>query len=41
MSIRITTNKREKNVFCEMAFNHFMGEVESDEDEHFIGAVSV
>jgi hypothetical protein len=37
--IRITTNKRQKELFGQMAFNHFMNEVENDEDEHFISAV--
>jgi hypothetical protein len=41
MGVRITTNKRERHLFGEMAFNHFMAEVESDEEEHFVSAVGV
>jgi hypothetical protein len=41
MNIRITTNKREKHIFGEMAYNHFMGEVDGNEEEHFISAVGV
>jgi hypothetical protein len=41
MSIRITTNKREKHIFGEMAFNHFMAEVDGDNEERFVSAVGV
>jgi hypothetical protein len=41
MNIRITTSKREKHIFCEMAYNHFMAEVGGNEEEHFISAVEV
>lgn len=41
MNITITTNKRKKHLYGEMAYNHFMAEVESDEEEHFVSAVGV
>lgn len=41
MNIRITTSKREKHIFGEMAFNHFMAEVEGDSEEHFVSAVGI
>jgi len=41
MNFRITTNRRIKHIFGEMAYHHFMAEVDGNEEEHFISAVEV
>lgn len=41
MNITIKTNKRTKHIFGQMAYNHFMAEVNEDSEEHFVSAVGV